>query len=177
MKYAQEVAAYRKHKHLKLAAEEIGIPWQTLYVRLREVGEPVTGDKARYGADSDKTAAVAERHFLRLVPDAEDMNRKKFQSKVDFTVYGMGVDVKACRSRNDNRMAFSVKKQRVFADFFVCFALTDNDDIEACLLIPGEVARNHGTISLNIKRSGKWWAYEVAPESLAGFFQAMQKVA
>lgn len=175
--YKKEVAAYRKHKHLKLAASELGIPWQTLYVRLRAANEPVVGDKSRYGSETDKTAAAVERLFLKLVPDAEDMNRKKFQSKVDFSVYGFGVDVKACRARKDQRMAFSVKKQRVYADFFVCFGLTEENAIEACLLIPGEVARNHGTISLNLKRTGKWWAYEVDPGSLASFFKEMKKVA
>lgn len=43
------VEAYEKHKNLKLAAIEVGMPWQMLYVHLRKLGVPVTGDKARYG--------------------------------------------------------------------------------------------------------------------------------
>lgn len=35
------VESYRKHKNLKLAAAECGIPWQTLYVKLRKADEPV----------------------------------------------------------------------------------------------------------------------------------------
>ena len=50
----QEVIAYRKHMNLKLAAAELGVAWQSLYVRLKQLGEPVTGDKMRYGSDRDK---------------------------------------------------------------------------------------------------------------------------
>lgn len=168
------VESYRRHKHLKKVGEELGVPWQTVYVHLRNAGEPVFGDKARYGAASDKVAAVGERLFLRYVPIASNLNDIKFQSKYDFDVLGYKVDVKTCQNRRtDARWAFSVKKQRVEADFFVCFAVGQGCLLEACLLIPGEVARNHGTISLNKARNGKWWDYQVDPESLSDFFRSL----
>lgn len=51
-----ESDAYEKHKNLKLAAEELGIKWQYLYVILRKEGVAVCGDKSRYGSDKDRLA-------------------------------------------------------------------------------------------------------------------------
>lgn len=169
------IDAYAKHKHLKLAANDVGIPWQTVYVHLKRAGVAVTGDKLRYGSDTDRTAAVAEQHFLRLVPSATDQNAAKFQSKVDFLIHGFGVDVKASRlhgagAGKSKKWMFSVKKQEAVADFFVCFAYTEDlQQVVRTLLIPGELARHHTSISLP-ENGGKWADYEVAPESLAQFF-------
>lgn len=171
------IIAYRKHKNLKIAAEELGIKWQHLYIKLCEAGEPVTGDKEKYGSDSDKFAAKGERLFLHLVPSAKDMNRKKFQSKFDFLVSGLKVDVKCSQKRLSNanskqkRWAFSVKKQRLIADLVVCFGY-DGDEVETCLAIPGEICRNHGTISLSC-RGGKWADYQVKTNELNEFVLAM----
>ena len=71
---SKEIEAYRKHKNLKIAARELGMAWQALYVILRKAGEPVTGDKLRYGSDRDKLGALAEAEFKRLVPFAQDLN-------------------------------------------------------------------------------------------------------
>ncbi|MDG4870278.1 hypothetical protein P8631_19990, partial [Guyparkeria sp. 1SP6A2] len=86
-------------------------------------GEPVTGDKLRYGSDTDRFAARAERKFNELVPFAMSQNEKKFQSKVDFMVGDSTIDVKAANLKN-NRWSFSLKKQENIADFFVCFAFS-----------------------------------------------------
>lgn len=174
----QCVTAYRRHKHLKLAAKDVGIPWQTVYVHLRRAGEPVTGDKARYGSDKDRLAAKIERHFKQLVPFAEDMNRKGFQAKYDFRVNGHLVDVKSARpvksSKNTDkkRWAWSSKKQESGADFFVCFACDEDGEPVKCLLIPGEVARTYVSISLSCN-GGKWGGYEVDESALAEFFMSM----
>ena len=50
------IEAYGRHKNLKIAAAEVGIPWQKLYLILRNAGVPVVGDKLRYGSDRDKLA-------------------------------------------------------------------------------------------------------------------------
>src|SRR5690606_22461353 len=91
------VQAYREHQNLKVAAQHVGIPWQTVYVHLRKAGEPVSGNKLKYGSETDRLAARSERIFLDLVPFAEDQNTRQFQSKVDFRVGEFGVDVKASR--------------------------------------------------------------------------------
>lgn len=49
-----EAIAYDKHKNLKLAANEIGLKWQTLYCMLKNQGINIIGDKLRYGSDRDK---------------------------------------------------------------------------------------------------------------------------
>lgn len=173
------VASYRKHKNLKIAAEELGITWQKLYVKLCEFGEPVTGDKEKYGSDSDKFASKGERLFLKLVPSAKDMNKEKFQSKFDFLVSNLKVDVKCSQKRTSNvnskqkRWAFSVKKQRLIADLVVCFGY-DGDEVESCLVIPGEICRNHGTISLSC-RGGKWADYSISIDELNDFVLAVAK--
>ena len=173
------VAAYRNHKNLKLAAADVGIPWQSVYVHLRKAGEPVTGDKLRYGSESDKIAARGELLFKSLVPFADDQNGRRFQSKIDFDVRGYGVDVKTSTLKLSNkncklrRWAFSTKKQEMIADFFVCLCLgRDGDSLQKVLLIPGEIARRYTTISLS-EAGGKWDDYAVLSSDIAEFFEAL----
>ena len=173
----QCVNAYRQHQNLKVAAQDVGIPWQTVYVHLRNAGEPVTGNKLKYGSESDRLAAKAERIFLGLVPFAEDQNTRQFQSKVDFLVRGFGIDVKASRLKiqgpNSSRWMYSVKKQEAIADFFVCLGFdSEAETLESVLLVPGEIARMHTTISHSSRR-GKWSDYLVSPADLAPFFAAL----
>lgn len=173
------IDAYRKHRNLKLAAVDVGIPWQTVYVHLRSAGEPVMGDKLKYGSDKDRLAARGEQLFLRLVPGALSHNETMFQSKIDFNVRDYGVDVKtstlkfghkACKLR---RWAFSMKKQEMYADFFVCFCMSESgDNLMKTLLIPGEIARKYATVSLS-ERGGKWDDYAVEPSDLKAFFEAL----
>lgn len=56
---------YDKYKNLKLAANELGVKWQTLYYHLSKEGHPVIGDKERYGSDTDKLAAYTEKLFQK----------------------------------------------------------------------------------------------------------------
>lgn len=175
----QCVEAYARHKHLKLAAKDVGIPWQTVYVHLRNAGVPVVGDKLRYGSDKDRLAAKAEQLFLDLVPFATNLNRKKFQAKLDFGVRGYGIDVKASRLKRSghavkaaDRWSFSLKKQELLADFFVCLAF-EGDDLRHILLVPGEIARHYTTMSVSKRTRSKWWDYEIQPEDLAPFFRAL----
>jgi hypothetical protein len=166
------VEAYRRLKNLKLVGAELGIPWQTVYVHLRKAGEPVMGDKQQYGSERDRLAAAAESEFQRLVPDAINRNAAEFQSKVDFEVNGLTIDIKASTFRGD-RWAFSLKKQERIADFFACFAY--GGEAYRLLLIPGEICRHYQTISLT--PHGKWWDYEVQPTMLAAFFLNFKEAA
>src|SRR5690606_17303781 len=133
------------------------------YVHLRKAGEPVVGNKLKYGSETDRLAAKAEQIFLDLVPFAVDQNTRQFQSKVDFLVGSLGVDVKAARLRphsiKSSRWMFSIKKQEAIADFFVCFGFDEKAErVISALLVPGEIARKHTTISLS-ERGGKWADY------------------
>ena len=167
-------SAYEKHRNLKIAADELGIKWQRLYVMLRSAGIPVTGDKARYGSSKDRMAARAELEFSRLVPSAISQNAIKFQAEVDFLVGSEKVDVKASTLHRGSknfaalRWAFSVKKQEFCADFIVCFAITEGG--YRILMIPGEVVRKYMTISVSEKGKSKWLQYEVTQEELTQFF-------
>lgn len=167
---------YNKHKNLKIAADELGVKWQTLYVHLRKLGVPVVGDKSRYGSPKDRLAANAECEFSKLVPFAKNQNDLKYQSKFDFLVGNEKVDIKASRARQGckrfsaKRWAFSIKKQEFCADFIVCFAM--NSDSYRIFLIPGEYVRNYQTISISAEpnTNSKWLKYEVTPDELSEFF-------
>jgi hypothetical protein len=175
------IASYEKHKNLKIVGSELNIPWQTVYVFLRNAGVPVTGDKLRYGSDSDRLAASAERSFLELVPRAVDQNRNKFQSKIDFTVNGYGVDVKAANRKVIGKSKvgtwpFSIKKQEIFADFFVCFAMDNDGKIKHTLLIPAELSKNYSTIRIGDGEksiNGKWWDYLIDKDKISDFFDSL----
>jgi hypothetical protein len=173
------IEAYRRHRNLKLAAGDVGISWQMVYVHLRSAGEPVMGDKLKYGSESDKLAAKGEQLFLALVPLAEDQNATLFQSKIDFKVHGYSVDVKTSTLRLSNkgsatrRWAFSVKKQEMLVDFMVCLCIgRDGESLEKLLMVPGEIVRKYSTISL-AELGGKWGDYTIPPAELAGFFAAL----
>ena len=172
------ITAYEKHKNLKIAANEIGIKWQTLYVRLRKNNIQVTGDKTKYGSMSDKIGARAERDFGKLVPKAIDQNESKFQAPIDFIVNGVTVDVKASQRRIGNkkfkteRWAFSIKKQESSCDFFVFMAYTKNhESLEKVFLVPGDMCRFLTSISITCSGSSKWNDYEVDPNDLSDFFE------
>jgi hypothetical protein len=173
------VQAYQKHMNLKLAALDLGMPWQTLYVRLKKAGVKVLGDKLRYGSDRDKLAAVAEARFLELVPFALNMNGTKYQSKYDFEAGLFKVDVKASKPHQSSakfpskRWSFSIKKQTLFCDFIVCFCLTSDKEVKHCLLVPSEFFSGLQTVSVSCSGSSKWLDYAVQPEGLADFFKEM----
>lgn len=177
-----ESDAYEKHKHLKNAASEIGIPWQTLYVRLKEQGIKVTGDKSRYGSASDRLGCVGEREFKSIVEFSEDMNESEFQSKVDFMVRGFMVDVKSSRPRMLNKTksdgyswAFSFKKQAECADFFVCFCYDHDGSVKDLLLIPSEFSKGLQTISVPYDGRSKWKDFSVSKDGLRDFFLSVEK--
>jgi len=175
-----EVLVYRKHMNLKLAAEELGMVWQTLYVHLKKLGEPVIGDKNRYGSPSDKLSRMAEKLFQELVPLAEDQNSRQYQTKVDFLVNGYFVDVKSSLPRMLNKRfskylswSFSFKKQSFISDFMCCFCLNEEKQIERVLLIPKELFDGLQTISVPRNGNSKWIDYEVSPDDLAKFFEEL----
>lgn len=174
------VESYARLKNLKMVENETGIKWQTVYYHLKKSGVEVVGDKKKYGSETDKFAARAESAFLELVPDAVDMNRKKFQSKYDFDVFGLKVDVKASQLRKGDkegkykRWAFSIKKQRLFADFMVCFCFS-GEDIVKTIFIPCDICRNHGTISIG-ERGGKWDAFCIDKNDISNSLKLLSEV-
>lgn len=175
------VESYERHKRLKSVGDELGMPWQTVYVYLKKAGVHVVGDKSQYGSETDRLASKAEVYFQNLVPSAIDQNRKRFQSKIDFLVNGYGVDIKAS-SRNlsskkckNLRWSFSLKKQELLADFFICFGYADVNDIPIhTFLIPLEIAKHYTTMSVSDSAiKGKWWEYKVNSHDLRNFFDSL----
>ncbi|ULJ64016.1 hypothetical protein MIS33_07550 [Wielerella bovis] len=168
--------AYDKHKNLKLAADEVGMKWQTLYWYLKKHNHHISSDKSRYGSATDKFAAKAEQDFKQLVPSAKDMNSTIFQSKYDFKIHGLKVDVKASQLHQGNkgkpnlRWAFSLKKQEMLADFIVGMAYKD-EKIVKLYLFPAEQIRFRSTISISENGSSKWRDFEISPDDLKAFFE------
>lgn len=179
------VESYRELKNTKLVAAALGMPAATVYWRLRRAGEPVTGDKARYGSATDKLASRGERWFQRVVPWAEDQNRTGFQSKVDFVVSGLNVDVKTSRPKPTKtgvlRWGWSLNKQEGIADFFVCLALTgrgENAGVHKALLLPGSAARGSKAAGVShdgLALRGKWARSALSSDELRTFFEGYRK--
>lgn len=176
------VERYRELKNLKLVSDATGIPWQTVYTHLKRAGEPVTGDKQRYGSETDRLAARAERWFAATVPWAVDLNQERFQAKVDFRVGEATVDVKVARPRTSKtgvlRWTWSLRKQVSIADHFVCLALVVADGdlhVSRVLLVPGDVARFHTAFGVSFDGTfkGKWSDYVITPSDLRDFFQGI----
>lgn len=171
--------AYEKHKNLKIAAAELGIPWQTLYVRLKREGVAVSGDKARYGNDKDRLAAWAEAEFQRLVPMAVNMNDAEWQAKHDFEIAGVKVDVKSSMPRQLNKRfpgkswSFSFKKQSMTCDFICCFCLRDDRSLAHLLVVPQEFFRGIQTVSVSCAGNSKWLDYAIPADQLSEFFSSL----
>ena len=176
---AREVQAYERHRNLKLAAAEVGMPWQTLYLHLKKAGVPVAGDRLRYGTDRDRLGALAEAEFGRLVPSAVACNDRRYQAPIDFDVRGYGVDVKCAMPRRGlarsqaQRWAFSFKRQSLTADFVCCFCMTEARAIDRVLLVPQEFFAGLQSISVACSGASKWLDYAVLPAQLAEFFAAL----
>lgn len=176
-----ESDAYEKHKNLKLAANEIGIKWQTLYCRLKKQGVNVTGDKSRYGSSSDKLAYYAEKKFETMIPGSVNMNSTEWQSKFDFLCGSLRVDVKCSVPRKLNfrskrlSWAFSFKKQNFECDLIVCFCFDENRTILKILAIPMEFFNGVQTISVPINGQSKWHDYEVSAEELINMIEALNE--
>jgi len=176
-----ESEAYARHLNLKLAANDLKIPWQNLYVKLKNQGINVVGDKMKYGTDRDKLGALAEQYFKDIVPCATDMNKISFQSKYDFDVNGYKVDVKSSKPRQLNKRfsalswSFSFKKQSMICDFFVCFCLSDQKSIEKILLVPSEFFKGLQTISVSVEGFSKWSDYSIKQDELEQFFKSLPK--
>ena len=174
-----ESDTYQRHMNIGVAAKELGICWQTLYLRLKKQGIPIIGDKLRYGSDRDKLGAYAEALFKKIVPSAVDNNLKKFQAKYDFDVAGHKVDVKAGKPRQLNKKfpqlawSFSFKKQSLICDFIVCFCLNDDKTINKILLVPKEFFIGLQTVSVSMSGNSKWHDYSVEPKELSEFFQSL----
>jgi hypothetical protein len=175
--------AYALHKNLKVAAAALGIHLQTLYWHLRKAGVTCAGDKEMHGSEKDRFGAKAEALFLHLVPSAVNQNELQFQSKVDFVVGDIRVEVKAAKRQplgkgaGGDRWMFSIKKQLTEADFFVMLAFSQTGDFERAFVIPAELIASKTTISISVEGRSKWHAYQVEPGKMADLFTQMRAAA
>jgi hypothetical protein len=123
---------------------------------------------------------LAEQEFLRLVPGSTACNEKRWQSKWDFEVGGMKVDVKASMPRRLSKKypalswAFAFKKQSLVCDFICCFCMSQDRQIEKILLVPKEFFEGLQTVSVSCSGSSKWLDYAIGGAELAQFFNDMK---
>lgn len=179
------VESYSRLKNLKLVEKETGVKWQTVYVHLKKAGVSVTGDKKRYGSSTDKLAAKFEQKFNDIVKFAVNNNDSKWQSTVDFYVNDISIDVKVSRlqkagsqpsgKKYSARWAYCISKQKDIADFFVMFAIDDEDVINHIFLIPDEIAVNQSTISIPQTMDSKWADFKISENELVEFFAEFKK--
>lgn len=177
----ERIVIYRKYRNLKLAAEELGIAWQSLYIFLTKSGEPVIGDKKRYGSIKDKLASKFESRFKESVPFSIENNSSKFQAKIDFFVGKYSVDVKVSSLQESGsnsagkthsaRWAYCISKQKKVADLFVLYALDSKEDVKHVFLIPKEIAVTSTTVSIPESMNSKWAEYEIKESDLYSFFK------
>lgn len=166
------IDSYKKHQNLKIAGAELGMSFQTLYWNLKKAGVDVPGNKERYGSEKDRFGVVAEKIFSEIIPEAEDLNGKKFQSKYDFRLNDVRFEIKAAKrqclgfGKGGDRWAFSIKRQISACDFYVLFAFSPDKELEKIFMVPHDVLCSTTTISVSVNGSSKWHAYEVSREEL-----------
>lgn len=175
------VESYKRLMNLKLVGDEIGIPWQTVYFHLKSVGFEVVGDKKRYGSTKDKIAEKFESRFQKLIPFARPNNEYKYQAKIDFFVGDYSIDIKCSSLQKAGiqpsgksfsaRWAYCISKQKKTADFFVMYALNEDQSVRHVFLIPKEIAITCTTISIPESKKSKWFDYEISENELLDFFR------
>jgi hypothetical protein len=167
------IESYGRHKNLKIASDELGMNFQTLYWHLKKAGISCSGDKERYGSAKDRFGAAAELEFQKIIPYAEDQNKTRFQPKVDFLVNGVKFEIKSAKRQclgvgaGGDRWSFSIKKQIEEADFFVLFGFSRSGDVESIFLVPAELIASKTTVSVSCNGSSKWHDYSLSKEGLA----------
>lgn len=173
--------SYSRLKNLKLVEKETSIPWQTVYWYLKKSGVHVVGDKSIYGSKKDRFACVGEMTFNKIIPYAENQNLLSFQPKIDFLVNGYGIEVKSAKFTNNDknkRWAFSLKKQRKVADFFILLAFDqEGKEVQYIFLLPNEIVRKELqtiSISQNIG-SSKWKDFLISEDGLKEFFDMLRQ--
>jgi hypothetical protein len=169
------VKRYEDVKNIKLVSEDTGIPWQTVYWYLKKAKINVTGNKSLYGSTVDRFAAKGEEYISVILPSAEDQNQIYFQPKIDFFIKGYGLEIKSSKlDMTYNRWAFSLKKQKKVADYFILLAFDiQGEEVIHHFLIPNElVIPTLQTISIskNIDNS-KWRDFLINKEELIDFFE------
>lgn len=174
MKRQMCVDLYQEFKNVAVVAEKLQMPWSTVHWHLTKAGVPLTGDKSLYGSVRDKVALIGETRFKEIVPWAKNQNEQQFQSKFDFKVGELKVDVKTSKFKSYNaagskRYSFSLKKKDLCFDFIVLVGIGEFSE-ESLWLIPCEMLReNIRTIS--IPPTSKWNDFLVTEQQLVNFFE------
>lgn len=139
--------------------------------------------KARYGSVTDRIAVIGEQKFKKAVPIAIDNNDLKYQADIDFTIGNVTVDVKTSRIKRYQRVngirhsaprwGYCINKQKDTADFFVLYALNDDNETEHVFLMPNEIVTTVSTISIPETLASKWADYKIEESELLPFFQSL----
>lgn len=167
------IDSYERHKNLKKSAQELGMCFQTLYWNLKKAGVSCSGDKEIYGCSKDRFGAVGELEFQKIVPYAENQNKKQYQPKIDFLINGVKFEIKSAKRQSlgigagGDRWSFSIKKQVEDADFFVLFGFSKDGDVESIFLVPAELIASKTTISISCNGSSKWNSYSLSRDELS----------
>lgn len=165
------VMEYGKLKNLKLVSEKLKFPLSTIYWNLKKAGIEVIGDKNIYGSSKDKLACRGEDYIEQLLPNADNQNKKFYQPKVDFIINEISLEIKSARQKG--RWAFSLKKQRKLADFFLLLAFDlQGREIKYHFLIPNKmILSSLETLSIPINfKNSKWGAFLISKKQIKEFF-------
>jgi len=167
---------YEELPNIKLVANKTGIKWQTDYWYLKKDGVEVRGDKALYGSTKDRFAHKGEEYIQKILPSAINQNLYSFQPKIDFLIGDKSLEIKSSKleATKVNRWAFSLKKQKKLADYFILLAFdSEGNDVIHHFMIPNELlTENLQTISIskNVTKS-KWSDFLIPKEELIEFFE------
>ena len=169
------VSLYNEYKNIKKVGELTSIPWQTVYWNLQKRGIICIGDKEKYGSNKDRFACIGEKYIQSIFGDkAKNQNEKKFQSKFDFLISDLKVECKSSKfSQKNKKWAFSFKRQRKVADFYIALCFDSNgNSVLYNLLIPDFMIRDNLqqiSIGQDIMKS-KWSNFIVTKEQLLKSF-------
>lgn len=178
------ISLYSEDHNLKVVADKMDIPWQTIYWWLKKEGVSVSGNKSKYGGLKDKIGLIGENLFKESFPAAEDQNELSFQPEFDFLLGGLRLDVKTSFPRDMKarttgvkyRWGFNTRRQQE-VDFIICYCLNgdvDSWELQHILLIPNEFLQGIQTISVSCEQRtrSKWMDMKVRNEELVEFLNS-----
>ena len=175
--------AYRRFGSLRRASEFCEVRMVTGFLWLKQSGMrlPDDGNDLNYPNETQRLGAAAEREFHRLVPDAVPANNfiRANNPTFDFTAYGVTIDVKYSRIRENGRWGWSLAhRKRMKPDFYALFFATGTSgelsDGYRLFLVPHEMFAGRSTMTMRPDHTTHPLNhYELAPVDLADALQGV----
>jgi len=174
--------AYEELGSIQAACDHTGCPPYIAYIWLKKARMLKQNEAQKYGTNGNRSGALAEREFQRLVPKAMNLNGnlQKNCPSFDFDIYGITVDVKFSSVTSSGCWLFATAHGKAMEpDFFAVFCVPIKDgklkDGYKLFLIPSFFTGSRKKLWIPLSNNGNpVYEFEVNPKDLSDIFEQMK---